>query len=147
MGLLDCPAWETPCLALGMAGARPAARQRVCFVMNGSADFLWRAAAPMCLPCSYMPTVRALDSPLLQEFLQDFAWVQAGMPAALERRNQRLLDTELPRLPALRSQASKRRSCCAQPCCPHCLRGAIAPGNAPLGQRFAISSCPSSFLP
>lgn len=37
----------------------------------------------------YMPVSRALDSPLLQSFLQDFTWTGASMAADIERRDQR----------------------------------------------------------
>ncbi|KAL4440742.1 hypothetical protein ABPG77_000451 [Micractinium sp. CCAP 211/92] len=38
----------------------------------------------------YMPVVRNIDSTLLQEFLQEFSWTQADMPADIQRRGQRL---------------------------------------------------------
>lgn len=44
----------------------------------------------------YMPKAKALDSPLLQEFLQGFSWTLDGMPAAIEERNELLLETEAP---------------------------------------------------
>jgi hypothetical protein len=40
----------------------------------------------------YAPKARALDSPMLQDFFQAFAWTEAGLEKAVERRNRQLLD-------------------------------------------------------
>ncbi|PSC69058.1 alpha beta-hydrolase isoform B [Micractinium conductrix] len=42
----------------------------------------------------YMPKNHLLDSPLVQEYLQDFSWTQADVQASVERRAQRLLASE-----------------------------------------------------
>lgn len=44
--------------------------------------------------------------PLLQEFLQEFSWTQAAMPADLERRNQQLAASE-----AATSQLAGKKVC------------------------------------
>ncbi|KAL4452205.1 hypothetical protein ABPG75_007867 [Micractinium tetrahymenae] len=47
----------------------------------------------------YMPKAKEMDSPVLQEFLQEFSWTEAAIPADLERRNQRLLASEAEHMP------------------------------------------------
>ncbi|PSC72141.1 alpha beta-hydrolase [Micractinium conductrix] len=51
------------------------------------------AAVVLCV--LYMPKSRELDSPILQELLQDFCWTQDEVPVALERRAQRLAASQL----------------------------------------------------
>ncbi|KAI3436487.1 hypothetical protein D9Q98_005904 [Chlorella vulgaris] len=62
-------------------------------VGNVAVDLSMTVAAVV-LALLYMPKAQALDSPLLQEFLQDFSWTQQGIAAAVEARNKRLLQSE-----------------------------------------------------
>ncbi|KAL4457464.1 hypothetical protein ABPG75_012329 [Micractinium tetrahymenae] len=48
----------------------------------------------------YMPVARNIDSTLLQEFLQDFSWTQAAMPADVEHRDRRLAAYQAEERPA-----------------------------------------------
>lgn len=63
-------------------------------VGNVATDMSMTVAA-IVMAVMFMPKAQAFDSPLLQEFLQDFAWTEEGMPAAIEARNQRMRDSEL----------------------------------------------------